>query len=183
MQIRSTFIVAEAKQLIRKAAGNYAHLRPLMNDIGEEYVKRVDNRFVSESDPDGKPWVQTRMLSLYLGYVGTRKGYKRKQAYTRKFTWTAAYTRYRENKKILYLTGALRSDIHYQTNDTSVTIGTSGRIPYAGIHQFGGMAGRGRKVRIPARPYLARNVGGNMEPGAADKAMIVTKTVDYLSKL
>lgn len=28
------------------------------------------------------------------------------------------------------------------------------RVPYARIHEYGGMAGRGRSVRIPARPYL-----------------------------
>jgi phage virion morphogenesis protein len=27
-------------------------------------------------------------------------------------------------------------------------------LKYARIHQLGGMAGRGRKVKIPARPYL-----------------------------
>jgi len=37
------------------------------------------------------------------------------------------------------------------TND-SVSIGAC--MIYARIHQEGGMAGRGRKVRIPARPYL-----------------------------
>lgn len=33
-----------------------------------------------------------------------------------------------------------------------LTFGT--RVPYAAIHEFGGMAGRGHKVRIPGRPYL-----------------------------
>lgn len=33
-------------------------------------------------------------------------------------------------------------------------IGTIGsNVVYAAIHEFGGMAGRGRKVKIPARPY------------------------------
>ncbi|TSA12012.1 MAG: phage virion morphogenesis protein, partial [Deltaproteobacteria bacterium] len=33
-----------------------------------------------------------------------------------------------------------------------IIIGTN--VIYAAIHQFGGKAGRGRKVTIPARPYL-----------------------------
>lgn len=33
-----------------------------------------------------------------------------------------------------------------------LTFGT--RVPYAAIHEFGGMAGRGHKVHIPGRPYL-----------------------------
>lgn len=32
-------------------------------------------------------------------------------------------------------------------------VGTN--VKYARIHEFGGMAGRGHKTRIPARPYLA----------------------------
>ncbi|VEH67135.1 Mu-like prophage protein gpG [Rodentibacter pneumotropicus] len=37
------------------------------------------------------------------------------------------------------------------TNDTAL-VGTN--EPYAAIHQFGGKAGRGRSVTIPARPFL-----------------------------
>ncbi len=29
-----------------------------------------------------------------------------------------------------------------------------GDVPYLRIHQFGGFAGRGRKVKIPARPFV-----------------------------
>lgn len=39
---------------------------------------------------------------------------------------------------------------HYDNNIAMV--GTN--EPYAAIHQFGGKAGRGRKVDIPARPFL-----------------------------
>jgi phage gpG-like protein len=182
MKITTIAIADQAKHVVRDYAYRYDHLRPLMVEIGEEYIKRVDNRFVSQSDPDGKPWQPTRVLSNYLGFVGTRAGYRRKQAYTKTGGFRVAFARYLENKKILQLTGALRGDIHYQADDGSVTIGTSGRIPYAGIHQFGGMAGRGHKVRIPARPYLARNVGGIMEMGAADQEMVVGKAADYLNQ-
>jgi len=37
----------------------------------------------------------------------------------------------------------------------SVTIGS--RLKYAAIHQYGGQAGRGNKVTIPARPYIGIN--------------------------
>lgn len=46
------------------------------------------------------------------------------------------------------LMGSITSDY---TNDTAV-VGTN--EPYAAIHQFGGKAGRGRKITIPARPFL-----------------------------
>ena len=181
MAIKSIIIQdQEIKALTASVRQRYNNLRHILGDIGEEYTKRVDDRFVSESDPDGKKWIPTKVLSNYLGYVGTRKGYKRNQAYTQKGRWRAAFSRYLDNKKTLQLTGALRGDIHYQVDDTSVSIGTSGRIPYAGIHQRGGMAGRGRKVHIPARPYLARNTATGMELGAGDRAMIVGRLSAYL---
>ena len=47
------------------------------------------------------------------------------------------------------LMGSITSDY---SNDMA-TVGTN--EPYAAIHQFGGKAGRGRKVKIQARPFLA----------------------------
>lgn len=42
-----------------------------------------------------------------------------------------------------------------QNGAVSIDYGVdTGIIPYAAIHEYGGNAGRGGKVRIPARPYL-----------------------------
>ncbi|WP_409037911.1 phage virion morphogenesis protein [Mannheimia haemolytica] len=46
------------------------------------------------------------------------------------------------------LMGSITADY----NNDSAIVGTN--EPYAAIHQFGGMAGRGRKVKIEARPFL-----------------------------
>lgn len=168
-------------QLLTAVSKRYNNMKPVFADIGEEMIKRVDNRFVSETDPDGSKWIPTKVLSNYLGYAGTKKGYKRKQAYNKNGSWKAAFSRYLENKKTLYLTGALRGDIHYQCNNNSVQWGTSGRIPYAGIHQFGGTAGRGKKVKIPARPYLGRTVGSTMEIAPADRQAAMEIIMLYLN--
>jgi len=48
--------------------------------------------------------------------------------------------------------GGLLGSVHYEAGRSMVEIGTDKK--YGAIHQLGGMAGRGRKVRIPARPYL-----------------------------
>jgi phage virion morphogenesis protein len=48
--------------------------------------------------------------------------------------------------------GGLLGSIHAEPAADHVLIGTD--KVYAAIHQFGGQAGRGRKVTIPARPYL-----------------------------
>lgn len=59
--------------------------------------------------------------------------------------------KYRNGKPLVH-TGHLR-DSHSQLydNDTAL-VGTN--VVYAAIHHFGGMAGRSRKVSIPARPFL-----------------------------
>lgn len=183
MAIKSiTVSDGEIRRLLAGISLRYGNMRPVLTDIGEEYTKRIDDRFVTESDPDGNKWIPTKVLSNYLGYVGIRKGYKRKEAYTKQGRWRAAFSRYLDNKKTLHLTGALRGDIHYQVDDKGVSIGTSGRIPYAGIHQFGGMAGRGKKVKIPARPYLARNTAGGMELAPGDRRMIIDRISAYLNR-
>lgn len=54
--------------------------------------------------------------------------------------------------KILQRRGDLARSITRHSDATSATVGTNS--VYAAIHQFGGQAGRGRKVTIPARPFL-----------------------------
>lgn len=46
----------------------------------------------------------------------------------------------------------LLNSLNWQADGDGVEVGAN-RI-YARIHQFGGKAGRGKKVTIPARPYL-----------------------------
>ncbi|MGC6344923.1 phage virion morphogenesis protein [Pasteurella multocida] len=46
----------------------------------------------------------------------------------------------------------LMGSITSRYNNDSAEVGTN--EPYAAIHQFGGMAGRGRKVKIEVRPFL-----------------------------
>jgi phage virion morphogenesis protein len=48
--------------------------------------------------------------------------------------------------------GGLMGSIHSEIGPKSVMVGTD--KVYGAIHQFGGLVGRGGKVKIPARPYL-----------------------------
>lgn len=50
-------------------------------------------------------------------------------------------------------TARLRNSINAKASSNSVEIGTN--VIYGAIHQLGGQAGRGKKVTIPARPFLA----------------------------
>ncbi|WP_448377770.1 phage virion morphogenesis protein, partial [Fervidobacterium sp.] len=60
--------------------------------------------------------------------------------------------RRRKGAKPLFNKGRFRNSIAWTVRGDTIIIGTN--VVYARIHQYGGYAGRGRKVRIPARPYL-----------------------------
>lgn len=55
--------------------------------------------------------------------------------------------------QILQVSGKLASSISTFYDDNSAIIGSNKE--YAAIHQLGGDAGKNKKVKIPARPYLA----------------------------
>lgn len=59
--------------------------------------------------------------------------------------------KYREGTPLVDTENLMNSITSYYDND-SAEVGTN--EPYAAIHQFGGKAGRGKKVDIPARPFL-----------------------------
>lgn len=54
--------------------------------------------------------------------------------------------------QILQVTGRLAGSISTYSDNDQAVVGTN--VVYAKIHQLGGKAGRGRKVEIPARPFL-----------------------------
>jgi phage virion morphogenesis protein len=55
-------------------------------------------------------------------------------------------------RRPLIRTGRLKASIGWKVLGDTIAVGTN--LVYAAIHQFGGRAGRGMKVRIPARPFL-----------------------------
>lgn len=59
--------------------------------------------------------------------------------------------KYRQGTPLVDTANLMNSITSYYDND-SAEVGSN--EPYAAIHQFGGKAGRGRKVDIPARPFL-----------------------------
>lgn len=170
MKIHATLDDRELSALLRRLKEHLADLQPTMEELGQRYERRLLEGWEKEQAPDGTPWAPSKILSNYLGYTGTTKGGKRQSAYTSRGGLRAGFARYLANKKTLVLTGRMRSRLHYQAGRDSLAIGIAG-IPYAAIHQFGGRAGRGRKVFIPARPWLAVNRGLGMVLADRDRAM------------
>lgn len=59
--------------------------------------------------------------------------------------------KHRQGTPLVDTENLMNSITSYYDNNIAM-VGTN--EPYAAIHQFGGKAGRGRKVDIPARPFL-----------------------------
>ena len=76
----------------------------------------------------------------------------------------------------LVVTGEL-SRVRYRVRPLSVTIGTSPAArQYAAIQNFGGRAGRGRRVTIPARPFMLLQEADKAEMAARARAFLIERS-------
>jgi phage virion morphogenesis protein len=158
---------------LQRVLSRFSDLSPLMQQIGAFYERRVLENFQNESAPDGTPWQPLAQDTMLIG-LKRNKGWKKNGGLS------AKGKRYITGKRLLYEKGDLMGSVHFQADSHSVTIGTGGSIPYAAIQQLGGKAGRGKKVTIPARPYLAMNAGDGMELAGKDRAWVMDMIRDYL---
>lgn len=103
------------------------NLRPLMKNISGIMKYSTERNFEEEGRPDKWPELSKSTIKLR-----TKKGH-----------WPG---------KILQVRGELVSSITSKYDDNSAVVGTN--KAYSAIHQLGGDAGRNKKVKIQARPYL-----------------------------
>ena len=165
---------AEVSALLQRVDEQLDDLTPMLNEIGQAYERRVLENFAKEQTPDGTKWPRLAATTLMMG-LGKSKRIGKRGGLTNKGR------SYLKNKQGLVESGRLRSRIHYQADGHSVRIGVTG-LPYAAIHQFGGMAGRGRKVKIPARAYLGVNQGKKMVLAERDKKMVLAIVEKHLGQ-
>lgn len=123
-----------------------ADLRPVLGEMGAALHASTLDRFERSQGPDGRPW---RLFSAetLLARAGGRK-----RAHTQKGELRARAARIIAGAKLLIDRAHLMQSIHPRVDGNRLVLGSN--LAYARIHQLGGKAGRGRKVSIPARPYL-----------------------------
>lgn len=114
-----------ATEGLRALAGRAAALHDAFDEIGGAVVASTQQRFLDEEAPDGSSWPGHSEATIAMRGDGA---------------------------EVLRDRGDLFDSLSHQPEDDRVLVGPN-RV-YARIHQEGGMAGRGRKVRIPARAYL-----------------------------
>lgn len=126
-QLKITVDAARAQAMIDRALSQATHTEPMMNSIAVELLSLTEEAFASEGSPN-------QWQSLASATIHNRE---------KKGQWPG---------KVLQVSGALAASIQPFHNNNEA--GLSSNKPYAAIHQFGGQAGRDRKVTIPARPFM-----------------------------
>src|SRR5574344_409901 len=110
-----------------KFASKCEDMKPLMKNIAGIMADAVEENFEQEGRPD-------KWQELAESTIKHRKKTRH---------WPG---------RILQVEGQLATSITTQYDNESAVIGSN--LAYAAIHQLGGQAGKGKKVTIPARPYL-----------------------------
>lgn len=173
MNLTATVHDAQLQRTLDALAGRMRNLKPAMDEIGQRYERRVLENVRAESAPDGTKWQKLSAATLQLG-IAASKGFGKRGL-------NKAGRTYLTSKSLLVASGRMRSRLHYQADAASARVGING-IPYAAIHQFGGMAGRGHKVKIPARPYLAMNTGNKLTLAGRDRSMVLDVLQRHLAQ-
>ena len=130
-------------------------MTPAMRAAAQVLRSDILERFDAQTSPDGSAWKPLSAASiLSRARRHAPAGYRKRRAQT--------VARFAGGAKALLDTGQLRNSIKVlRVSSTEALVGT--RLPYAAIHHFGGKAGRGRKVTIPARPFMGLSRDGKQE--------------------
>jgi len=135
-------------------------LSPAMRKIAGALEKVTEDNLEAEGRPKWQPLAE----STKHGRLGGSKAYKKNGELS-----AAAQRRKDAGFRILQHSGQLASSVSTDYDSNQAVIG-SNKV-YAAIHQFGGEAGRGRKVNIPARPYLPITTDGKLQPEAREEVL------------
>ena len=117
----------EIERKLLELAKKGQDMRPLMKNIAGIFAYSAEENFKDEGRPD--KWADLSQIT---------KEKRRKKGH-----WPGA---------ILQVEGKLAASISTDYDENSAIIGSN--LDYAAIHQLGGDAGRGKKTKITARPYL-----------------------------
>ncbi len=118
----------EVIRAIDRLQGRARRLGPAFKNIGEVLLRSTQDRFSSQTDPDGRPWQRLKASTV------------------------ASKSLRGHSDKILRQRGYLADSIRYQADENGVRIGTN-RI-YGAIHQFGGKT-RAHVIRPKNKKALA----------------------------
>ena len=121
---------------------------PLLRSIANTMQNTIEESFDKQASPFGEKWKPNAPKTLQK----------------------------KRGNKILIQSGLLSQSFTQKVTGTSAQVGTNKE--YAAIHQFGGKAGRNRKVIIPARPFMPIKANGEIPKDFGER--LEQEVVDYL---
>ncbi|WP_199508612.1 MULTISPECIES: phage virion morphogenesis protein [unclassified Psychrobacter] len=145
MSVSTILITDELQRVLNQAARQTSNTAPLMRTIRAQLLSQTQQNFRMQGRPK---WQALSDVTI--------KNYERLGIST---------------DGLLRRSNSLYNSVQTFSDAVSATISAGGgnqSSAYAAIHQFGGMAGRGRKVKIPARPYIPIDADGNLQTEAVD---------------
>ncbi|MCX7258022.1 MAG: phage virion morphogenesis protein [Polaromonas sp.] len=161
------------RNVLKALQARMGNLAPVLTALGDSITERTKQRFDTSTAPDGTPWTPNSaatlgMLSARL--AGSKGNVKKSGGLNARGNAKLA------NKKPLIDSGFLREQIVPVVSGQTLTVSATAK--YAAIHQFGGQAGRGRKVTIPARPFLPLQPNGALYP--QERQLVLDALNDFL---
>lgn len=183
VQIMTAFTITVQDQpvqaLLQRMADKVQNAQPVLQDIGDNIIERTHRRFETSTGPDGAGWKarSDAAVAALATRIGSQKSKRKKDG-----TLNAAGQSNLQLRKLLIdhgMNGGLMGSFHAQATADHVTVSNS--MKYAAIHQFGGKAGRGLKVEIPARPFLPVRQDGALYP--QESTLIVDAINGFLADL
>ncbi|HMS05337.1 MAG TPA: phage virion morphogenesis protein [Burkholderiaceae bacterium] len=140
--------------------------------VGEQMVERIKRRFETSTGPDGQAWKP--LSTVTLGLISERLG---KSYHTKSGGLNARGERRLAGRKPLIDSGDLMKFHRWSVSGGTLTISNSQK--YAALQNFGGKAGKNRKVTIPARPFLPVHADNTLYP--QESALIVATIEAYIN--
>ncbi|TCP09250.1 phage virion morphogenesis protein [Crenobacter luteus] len=142
---------------LRRALDSLAYslkdMEPAMRGIATELLSQTEANFEDEGRPD---WP-----TLADATVKQRE---------KRGNWPG--------KMLQVSAGGLAGSVVTEYGPALALVGSNKK--YAALQQFGGQAGRGRKVTVPGRPYLPLMTDGTLQP--ASEEPILDVVLAYLKK-
>lgn len=140
--------IEELKDKLERLSKALANKKPLLRRIANTLQNVTEESFDKQTSPFGRRWKPNSPKTL------ARK----------------------RGNKVLIKSGHLSQSFTQKITGNSVRVGTN--KAYAAIHQFGGKAGRGKKVSIPARPFMPIKSNGEIPKDLEDR--LQKEVVDFL---
>ena len=142
---------AELDRALTRLASAVGDMTPIMRAIGGELEAATEKNFDSEGARIAAKWRPSRRALAQGGQT------------------------LRDTGRLVSSISADGEGHFNEVTKDSVFVGTN--VEYAAIHQFGGKAGRNRKVTIPARPFFGLNAEDEQ-----DIAELIGKMLDRSMK-